>query len=149
MPSDNIKTQMRLTQIGNCEIDNHLSSFKADQIEIGKLKIDYSAQVEINRPLSQVAVRITLCYYMGTADLFVGKLTCFFEVEGLSSFIEVDENKEELNIKSDFLPSLIGISFSTSRGYFVRELVGTPLEAYPFPIVSNKSLLSRVKYQVI
>lgn len=149
MPSENTSIKMRLTQIGSCETENNLPSISVERIEKTILKINYSVFVEINRPMSQVSVRVTLRYLYGTTNLFKGRLTCTFDIENLSAFIELDEDKEEFNIKSDFLPTLIALSFSTTRGYFARELVGTALEAYPFPMVSSKSLMERVKYQVI
>ena len=140
---------MRLTKIGSCEIENNLSPISVEHLDKTNLKINYNVFVEINRPLSQVSVKVALSYLDGSSYLFNGKLTCTFEIEKLSTFIELDEEKDEFNIKSDFLPSLIALSFSTTRGYFARELIGTALEAYPFPMISSKSLLERVNYQVI
>ncbi|MDY3759344.1 MAG: hypothetical protein SOZ72_08205 [Treponema sp.] len=140
---------MRLTKIGSCEIENNLSSISVEHLDKTNLKINYNVFVEINLPLSQVSVKVALSYLDGSSYLFNGKLTCTFEIEKLSTFIELDEEKDEFNIKSDFLPSLIALSFSTTRGYFARELIGTALEAYPFPMISSKSLLERVNYQVI
>ena len=149
MPSENTTIIMRLTKIGSCEIENNLSSISVEHLDKTNLKINYNVFVEINRPLSQVSVKVALSYLDGSSYLFNGKLTCTFEIEKLSTFIELDEEKDEFNIKSDFLPSLIALSFSTTRGYFARELIGTALEAYPFPMISSKSLLERVNYQVI
>lgn len=149
MPSENTAIKMRLTKIGSCEIENNLSSISVEHLDKTNLKINYNVFVEINLPLSQVSVKVALSYLDGSSYLFNGKLTCTFEIEKLSTFIELDEEKDEFNIKSDFLPSLIALSFSTTRGYFARELIGTALEAYPFPMISSKSLLERVNYQVI
>ena len=149
MPSENTTIIMRLTKIGSCEIENNLSSISVEHLDKTNLKINYNVFVEINLPLSQVSVKVALSYLDGSSYLFNGKLTCTFEIEKLSTFIELDEEKDEFNIKSDFLPSLIALSFSTTRGYFARELIGTALEAYPFPMISSKSLLERVNYQVI
>ena len=149
MPSENTTIKMRLTKIGSCEIENNLSSISVEHLDKTNLKINYNVFVEINLPLSQVSVKVALSYLDGSSYLFNGKLTCTFEIEKLSTFIELDEEKDEFNIKSDFLPSLIARSFSTTRGYFARELIGTALEAYPFPMISSKSLLERVNYQVI
>ena len=140
MPSENTTIKMRLTKIGSCEIENNLSSISVEHLDKTNLKINYNVFVEINLPLSQVSVKVALSYLDGSSYLFNGKLT---------TFIELDEEKDEFNIKSDFLPSLIALSFSTTRGYFARELIGTALEAYPFPMISSKSLLERVNYQVI
>ena len=149
MPSENTTIKMRLTKIGSCEIENNLSSISVEHLDKTNLKINYNVFVEINLPLSQVSVKVALSYLDGSSYLFNGKLTCTFEIEKLSTFIEFDEKKDEFNIKSDFLPSLIALSFSTTRGYFARELIGTALEAYPFPMISSKSLLARDNYQVI
>ena len=97
MPSENTSIKMRLTQIGSCETENNLPSISVERIEKTNLKINYSVFVEINRPMSQVSVRVTLRYLYGTTNLFKGRLTCTFDIENLSAFIELDEDKERFS----------------------------------------------------
>ena len=71
MPSENTSIKMRLTQIGSCETENNLPSISVERIEKTNLKINYSVFVEINRPMSQVSVRVTLRYLYGTTYLHI------------------------------------------------------------------------------
>lgn len=145
-PSNNLK--IRLSSVGNPVIDKSAPT----QLETGfnpdDLKIQFKVSVEINRPESQVIIVVMLEYLLGQNQLFSGSLTSDFSVVDLASYITTQED-DKFRIESDFLPMLISIAFSTTRGYFVRELAGTVLEPYPFPIVSMDSIQKRSSYHLI
>ena len=72
-----------------------------------------------------------------------------FDVVDLASYITAKEGEDEFRIESDFLPMLISIAFSTTRGYFARELVGSALAPYPFPMIPMDTLQKHTTYQLI
>lgn len=148
MPPEN-KIKMRLSKIGDARIYNNLSSYSKDTIQSSTLRINYNLKVQINRALSTVMINTAIEYYDGENALFFGNLDCYFTVEDLSSFVEIGKEDSNFQITSDFLPMLEGIAFSTTRGYFARELVGSILEDYPFPMISVDNLLKRTTYQII
>lgn len=147
LPDNKIK--MRLSKIGDCRIYNNLSSYMGDKISSSNLRINYNMTVQINRSLSTVMINTAIKYYDGETALFFGDLDCFFMVEDLFSYVEVTKGDNSFQVKSDFLPMLEGIAFSTTRGYFARELVGSILEDFPFPMITIDNLLKRTSYQII
>ena len=88
-----------------------------------------------------------LSYLAKQNTLFSGKLVTTFDVIDLASYIT--EREDEFEISKDILPMLIGIAFSTTRGYFVRELQDSALASYPCPIVTSDRLLKRTSYHLI
>ena len=146
-PADNLK--IRLSRIGDPVIDVPAPGLKESSFLPSELKISYSAKVKINRPESRVDVIVSLVYLAGKNVLFSGSLTTGFDVVDLSSYITFQEGEDRFHIESDFLPMLVNIAFSTTRGYFTRELVGSVLEPYPFPMISMENILKRTTCQLV
>ncbi len=144
---DNLK--IRLSFVGDPNVES--SDFKKMEgdIDPSVLKIQYNVSVVINRPESMVRVVVSMAYMLGQEKLFSGSLTTGYDVVDLASYISVQEEEDKFRIESDFLPMLINIAFSTTRGYFARELTGTVLAPYPFPMISMDNIQKRTSYQLI
>lgn len=145
-PSNNLK--IRLSSVGKPIIDKPAPSHVEAGLNPDNLKIQFRVLVEVNRPESQVKISVAIEYLMNQDQLFSGSLTSCFDVVDLASYITTQE-EDKFRLESDFLPMLISIAFSTTRGYFARELAGTLLEPYPFPIVSMDSIQKRTSYHLI
>lgn len=146
-PADNLK--LRLTSVGNPVIHTPVPRDLNPDISSAELKILYKVSVVVNRPLSQVAVEVTMSYLIGQKNIFEGSLTTTFDVLDLASYITAKDGEDVFRIESDFLPMLLGIAFSTTRGYFARELQGTALEQYPFPMISIDSIKKRATFKLV
>lgn len=146
-PADNLR--IRLSQVGNPIITVPAPDRVEEGLSSSDLKIQYNVQVKVNRPESRVEIVVSMAYLSGSKFLFSGSLTTIFDVVDLASYITAKEGEDEFRIESDFLPMLISIAFSTTRGYFVRELLGTALAPYPFPMISTDSIKKRTSYQLI
>lgn len=145
-PAENLR--IRLSSVGNAVIDTPAPAQMEDGISASDLKVLYKVAVEVNRPMSQVNVNVMLAYLAGRKTLFSGGLVTTFDVVDLASYITEKEGEDEFRIESDFLPMMISIAFSTTRGYFVRELQSTALAPYPFPMISMDSIQKRTTYQL-
>ena len=145
-PAENLR--IRLSAVGNAVIDNPAPALMEGGFSASNLKVLYKVAVEVNRPMSQVNVNVMLAYLAGQKTLFSGSLVTTFDVVDLSKYISEKEGEDEFRIESDFLPMMISIAFSTTRGYFVRELKGTALAPYPFPMISMDSIQKRTSYQL-
>ena len=145
-PAESLR--IRLSAVGNAVIDNPAPALMEGGFSASNLKVSYKVAVEVNRPMSQVNVNVMLAYLAGQKTLFSGSLVTTFDVVDLSKYISEKEGEDEFRIESDFLPMMISIAFSTTRGYFVRELMGTALAPYPFPMISMDSIQKRTSYQL-
>lgn len=66
------------------------------------------------------------------------KLSHEFFVENLKSFCA--HNRDRLAVEPQLDIHLTGITYSTSRGYFMRFFAGTVFEDEPFPILDPSTL---------
>ncbi|MBO4923223.1 MAG: hypothetical protein J5382_03765 [Bacteroidales bacterium] len=146
-PIENLK--IRLASVGNPVIHVPVSDQISGRLLPDDLRILYNVSVEVNRPNSRVSIDVSLTYIARQLTLFSGSLTTAFDVVDLASYITEEEGKDQFRIENDFLPMLIGIAFSTTRGYFVRELQESDLAPYPFPMIPMDSVQKRTTYQLI
>ena len=146
MPSSE-QLKIRLVSIDKPEII--VPAPKEMAIDPDTLKIQYSVNVVVNRPESQVQVLVGMAYMASLTEVFNGHLASSFEVVNLASYVLVNEEDESFQIESDFIPTLINVAFGTARGYFAAETKGTALEPYPFPIFSLEDIQRRTSYQLI
>lgn len=144
--TDNLK--IRLSFVGNPTIMTQAPSQLAESIDAGELRIRYRISVEINRPESKVIINTFMEYLLRQNSLFSGNLTSVFDVVDLASYITEQEG-DQFRIENDFLPMLVNIAFSTTRGYFVRELQDSVLAPYPFPMISMDNIKKRITYQLL
>lgn len=146
MPSPE-QLKIRLASIGKPEIV--VSAPKEMTIDPDTLKIQYSVNVIVNRPESQVQILVGMAYVAGQTEVFNGRLMSSFDIVNLASYVLVNEEDESFQIESDFLPTLINVAFGTTRGYFAAETKGTALEPYPFPVFSLEDIQKRTCYQLV
>ena len=146
-PIDNLR--IRLFSVGNAVIDTAAPTLGDYALSPADLKIQYGVSVVVNRPESRVDVKVSMSYLSDQTALFSGGLTTSFDVVELSSFISTKEGEDGFRIENDFLPMLINIAFGTTRGYFARELQGSVLAPYPFPMVSMEGIQKRTTYRLI
>ena len=149
MPQSTDNLKIRLSQVGEPVIDISAPVQIDGGLSAAELKIQYNVIARVNRPESRVDITVSMVYLTDQKKLFSGNLTTGFDVVDLASFITAKDGEDEFRIESDFLPMLISIAFSTTRGYFVRELLGTALEPYPFPMISMESIQKHTTYQLI
>lgn len=146
-PADSLR--IRLSRVGKPNITTPAPEQVEGGLSSSDLKIQYNVQVNISRPESCIDIVVSMVYLAESKPLFSGSLSSRFDVVDLTSYITAKEGEDEFRMESDFLPMLIGIAFSTTRGYFVRELLGTVLESYPFPMISMDSIQKHTTYQLV
>ena len=149
MPSPVDSVRIRLSFVGDPVIEIPAPSKIQEDISSSELKIQYKTVAVLNRPESRVDIIVTMVYFIEQTMVFSGSLTTGFEVVDLASFITAKEGEDGFQIGSDFLPLLLNIAFSTTRGYMARELSGSALAAYPFPMVSMEGIQKRTTYRLI
>lgn len=146
-PADSPK--IRLSLVGEPVIDIPAPTQMGGDIDSANLKIQYNVLARVIRPESRVAVIVSMTYLSEHTKLFSGSLTTGFDVVDLSAFITEKKGEDSFRIENDFLPMLINIAFSTTRGYFARELQGSVLASYPFPMISMENIRKRTTYQLV
>lgn len=149
MPQSTDNLKIRLSLVGEPVIDIPAPVQAEGGIVASEIKIQYNVLVRIDRPESRVDIIVSMVYLVGQNKLFSGSLTTGFDVVDLASYITARDGEDEFRIESDFLPMLISIAFSTTRGYFARELVDSALAPYPFPMISMDTLQKHTTYQLI
>ena len=147
LPDNNLR--IRLIFVGDRQVSTEAPAQIDKPLSAEDIKIQFAVRIVIDRPESQVGIIVSYSYLHGQGTLFSASLTTKYEVLDLASYVKTTEGEDSFKLENDFLPMLVNIAFSTTRGYFVRELEGTVLEKYPFPIVSMDSIKKRTTYKLI
>ena len=71
-----------------------------------------------------------------------------FKVPQLSEILSINESTHEISVDDSLLLTTLPLAVSTARGYFSAKLEGSPLHAYPFPILQTKELVSTCRMMV-
>lgn len=149
MPSPIDNLRIRLASVGDAVIETAAPEHMQMVFSPSDLRIQYAVSVVVNRPESRVDVVVSMSFFLGQEALFSGHLTTSFDVIDLDSYITAKEGEEEFHVEHDFFPMLISIAFGTTRGYFVKELQGTVLAPYPFPMIGLDSIQKRTSYRLV
>lgn len=142
------KLKIRLSFVGNPVIGVPAPTKVEHELSSSDLRVQYDVQVGVDRTSSMVEINVLMVYLNKKDVLFSGTLTSRFEVFNLASYITVIDNEDAFRLENDFFPMLISIAFGNTRGYFARELVGTVLEPYPFPMISMESIRKKTSYEL-
>lgn len=138
--STNIR--FRLRAIENAEYKPteslRLAAFEEDKLQF-QYKID--TQIKLAEDVIKVIPQIRYLYegqiVLSASSEFV------FAVPGLQSVISVDKANQQINVRADIFPSLIGTAYSTLRGIVFANAKGTSLIQFPLPMIETRTLVEK------
>ncbi|WP_419212628.1 hypothetical protein ACNR9Q_00530 [Maribacter sp. X9] len=123
--------------------EKHISNKSFDEI-IKNLLIDTKTTVDINEELKVIIIKLKIEFRLKDV------LEVFFEILvettfDLSPFEEIVKRDDAGNIiitDDSITNTLLGLSFSTSRGIVFERLRGSILQGVVLPVIDPKMLLS-------
>ncbi len=69
-----------------------------------------------------------------------------FEVKNINELIDC-RNGQTIEDKSNIIPILLNISISTMRGIMLTRTAGTPLAAFPLPVIDVRKVIQQKEKQ--
>lgn len=70
-----------------------------------------------------------------------------FEINDMKELLECNNNDQVFKDKANIIPILLNISISTLRGIIIARTAGTPMAAFPLPVVDVKKIIQKKKKQ--
>lgn len=64
-----------------------------------------------------------------------------FHLFDLDSWITIHKGQKSISITSDFMPTLLNITYGALRGALFERTKGTTMEKYPLPLLSMDELI--------
>ncbi|MCI1785590.1 MAG: hypothetical protein LKI59_05575 [Bacteroidales bacterium] len=127
--------------------DEHCFSKFDDQdltgLNGGTLKFQYKINTIIK--MSEDAILVIPGVKFSFADKVVFEESAVFNysIPNLDGIVVVDKENQRINVKADIFPSLIGTAYNSLRGIVYMRTIGTPLAAYPVPMIEVNTLVEK------
>lgn len=139
--SDNVFS----VQLAEVKCDNFFLKEKTvnEDISPEKLQIAHRVSLEVRPDIQAINVITGLKYILDNKDASEITVKCHFKVTPFSKLVNIDSTT--VNFEEALVYTIVPVAFSTSRGYMIAKLEGSPFADYPYPIIQTEELLKQVK----
>jgi hypothetical protein len=127
------------TSFSCTDIVNDLSF---DDIE-KDLKIEIGFNFTLKKEVNEFIITTIIQYLFKKEEVLKYENQTFFKVKNIDQVITLE--KDKMNIKDEFLLSLLSVVIGTTRGMMIKNTLGKKLSDFPLPILDPKALLDNIK----
>jgi hypothetical protein len=121
------------------EFENGLAK---DEIE-KNLKIEIGFDFQLLKDDNEFSINTIIKYLFKSDEVLKYENQIIFKVKNIDQVIQHQEDK--LNIKDEFLISLLSVVIGTTRGMMIKNTMGKRINDYPLPILNPKEVLNNIK----
>lgn len=121
------------------DLINDLSNDIAEK----KLKIEIGFNFQILKNKNEFGVRTMIQYLFKGDEILKYENQIDFDVKNLDQVVNLE--KDKLNIKDEFLLSLLSVVIGTTRGMMIKNTMGKRINDFPLPILNPKEVLDNLK----
>ena len=138
---NNIK--YRIDSINQEEFSLNIEGVDLSNMNDLTLKFQYKMEtlLKMNEDLILVKPSVRLLY--NESPVLTASVIVSYSVQTLEDAFSIDRDNQQINIKTDILPSFIGAAYSTLRGIVYARTIDTPLATYPIPMIELQTLISK------
>ena len=114
-----------------------------------ELRVQYLIETEIHPDDEFIYVRTGIRYGVDGEVICECVLGIKFTIDSFASVVSIDEASKKINFTSNLMPTFLGITYGALRGALFEHVKGSPLEAFPLPLISMAELEKGNHFQVI
>jgi hypothetical protein len=107
------------------------------------LKIEIGFNFQIRKEEEEFAISTLILYLFKTEEVLKYENQIFFKVKNLDQVASLENDK--VNIKDEFLLSLLSVVIGTTRGMMIKNTMGKKINEFPLPILNPKDVLDNIK----
>lgn len=108
-----------------------------------KLKFQYKIDTVIRLTQDIISVIPTVRYIYEDREALLASTVFNFTVPNLSATITVDKENQQINVRADIFPTLLGNAYSTLRGIVYARTDGSELKRFPLPMIDARTLVEK------
>ena len=146
---DKINVRFRLVSIENEVNKQDFNRVTPGDIEEQALKFQFKIETVIKMSKDIIVVIPSMRYLYNNKVIIESSAEFVYAIKTLAVAIDVDKENNEIIVKSNILPSLLGAAYNTLRGMIFVRIQDTPLAKFPAPLVETEILLSKSGISVI
>jgi hypothetical protein len=107
------------------------------------LHIEIGFNFHIKKDVNEFIIGTLILYLFKKDEILKYENQTFFSVLNIDQVVTSDNDK--INIKDEFLLSLLGVVIGTTRGMMIKNTMGKKINEFPLPILNPKELLDNIK----
>jgi hypothetical protein len=146
--SEKKSVSIRVLEINEVSFSLNPIPSHIEQIEFGKnLQYGFGFNFNIDHKTEIFNIRTIVNYTITDIKEAVVSLVVDirFHVINLKEVVTFEKETKRLDIKNDFLATLIGVCIGTVRGVLSTNTKGTSYSKVPLPIVNSKDVVLKMK----
>ncbi len=107
------------------------------------IKIEIGFNFQILNNTDEFAICTIIQYLFKDEEVLKYENQIFFNVKNIDQVVTLENDK--INVKDEFLLSLLSIVIGTTRGMMIKNTMGKKINEFPLPILNPKELLVNLK----
>jgi len=111
------------------------------------LKIEIGFNFQLLKDSNEFAVRTLIQYLFKVDEVLKYENQIVFKVKNIDQVVSLE--KDKMNIKDEFLLSLLSVVIGTTRGMMIKNTMGKKINDFPLPILNPKEVLDNLKEKII
>lgn len=111
------------------------------------IKIEIGFNFQVLKEENEFVINTIVQYLFKTDEVLKYENQTFFKVKNMNQIITLE--KDKINIKDEFLTSLLSVVIGTTRGMMIKNTMGKKINEFPLPILNPKEVLDNLKFKNI
>jgi hypothetical protein len=107
------------------------------------LRIEIGFNFQIKKDVNEFIIGTLILYLFKKDEILKYENQTTFSVLNIDQVVTTDNDK--INIKDEFLISLLSVVIGTTRGMMIKNTMGKKINEFPLPILNPKELLNNIK----
>jgi hypothetical protein len=107
------------------------------------LHIEIGFNFQIKKDVNEFIIKTLILYLFKKDEILKYENQTFFSVLNIDQVVTSDNDK--INIKDEFLLSLLSVAIGTTRGMMIKNTMGKKINEFPLPILNSEELLDKIK----
>lgn len=107
------------------------------------LKIEIGFNFQLLKDSNEFAVRTLIKYLFKREEFLKYENEIVFKVKNIDEVVNFE--KDKINIKDEFLLSLLSVVIGTTRGMIIKNTMGKKIDEFPLPILNPQEILNNLK----
>lgn len=132
-----------LSSIDELSFEQLWSDELSQSIDKERLQVKFFTQTFINNVENCIKIKGGISYFIDEKQLFRLETLFRFEVDDLAEAVTVDEEKSQINFRTDMAITMVSSVIGAMRGMLFVKTLGTELSNYPLPLISMDIIMKK------
>lgn len=125
-----------------------LSDSIPQELSASGLNLRFLVETEILRSEEKVKVSAGVIYSYGEETICELVIGTVFMLAPFSEIVTIDEAKKTVSFQPNVIQTLLGAAVGILRGVLYEKTKGTPLAAFPIPLIPMPALVEMNRFRV-